>query len=349
MHGFCRTSLGLWTICTSLFWLHLNVYFDDLIGIESVSLARIFDLCMNGVLMLLGWDTASDKDTTFSALTKVLGIQIDLSECRLNRVYFENTRSRRDELGEFLGACISKGHLTKKDGERLRGRLQFAEAQIAGKRAGLAFGCFSKHVSNGGGALDERTLEALSFLRDRVLTSPPRLISNNLTCTWHLYVDASHEPTTANPGEVAGIGGILYNQFANPTGHFSEWISKDDVARIGREGSENPIFELECYAILAELLTWKPIIQGCSVIVFTDNDAALMSMIRGVSKNGAGARIVNAVHSLVDLCNIPIWFERVNTRSNIADRPSRGETCDEWGSRSHVSTSDVLAFVDGLG
>ncbi|CAE7592552.1 unnamed protein product, partial [Symbiodinium microadriaticum] len=74
-----KTSLGLWTICTSLFWLHLNVYFDDFIGIESVSLARIFDLCMNGVLMLLGWDTASDKDTTFSALTKVLGIQIDLS------------------------------------------------------------------------------------------------------------------------------------------------------------------------------------------------------------------------------------------------------------------------------
>ena len=73
VHGFCRTSLGLWTICTSLFWLHLNVYFDDFIGVESVSLARIFDLCMNGVLMLLGWDTASDKDTTFSALTKVVG------------------------------------------------------------------------------------------------------------------------------------------------------------------------------------------------------------------------------------------------------------------------------------
>ena len=74
-------------------------------------------------------------------------------------------------------------------------------------------------------------------------------------------MDASHEPTTANPGEVAGIGGILYNQLANPTGHFSEWINKDDVARIGREGSENPIFELECYAILAGLLTWKPIVQ----------------------------------------------------------------------------------------
>ena len=349
VHGFCRTSLGLWTICTSLFWLHLNVYFDDFIGIESVSLSRIFDLCMNGVLMLLGWDTASDKDTTFSALTKVLGIQIDLSECRLNRVYFENTRSRRDELGEILGTCIAKGHLTKKDGEKLRGRLQFAEAQISGKRAGLAFGCLSKHVGNGGGVLDERMVEALSFLRDRVMTSPPRLISHNLTCTWHLYVDASHESAAANPDEVAGIGGILYNQLANPAGHFSEWIGKDDVARIGREGSENPIFELECYAILAGLLTWKPIIQGCSVIVFTDNEAALMSMIRGVSKNDSGARLVNAVHSLVDLCNIPIWFERVNTHSNIADFPSRGETREEWGSRSHVSTSDVLAFVDGLG
>ena len=58
---------------------------------------------------------------------------------------------------------------------------------------------------------------------------------------------------------------------------------------------------------------------ACSVIVFTDNDAALMSMIRGVSKNGAGARIVNAVHSLVDLCGF-VKAKRVRASQVVLHR-----------------------------
>ena len=58
---------------------------------------------------------------------------------------------------------------------------------------------------------------------------------------------------------------------------------------------------------------------------------ALYCMIHGISKNEVGGRIVLATHDLCDEAHVYPWFERVNTASNLADRPSRGESSRNWG------------------
>ena len=149
VHSFCRTSLGIWIIGVSVFMLHWGVYFDDFIGSEEPCLARLFELCADGLFMLLGWATSSDKASKFDTIAQVLGLKINLAEA-LGFIHFENTEHRCEQLIITIDGIIESSFLSRKDGERLRGRLQFAEQQISGKKAGLAFKEVWKHVSSRG-------------------------------------------------------------------------------------------------------------------------------------------------------------------------------------------------------
>ena len=325
VHSFCRTSLGIWIIGVRVFLLHWGVYFDDFIGAEEPCLARMFELCANGLFMLLGWATSSDKASKFDTIAQVLGLKINLGEASLGFIYFENTASRREHLIEAINDIIAAGFLSRKDGERLRGRLQFAEQQISGKRSGLAFKELSKHVSGGGGKLGPGALSALSFLKEHVSSAPARCITDRSVFTWHLYVDASNDDSKS------GIGGILISETGSFIGHFSEYLDEPTLEDLNTSGSENPIFELECFAIWCGVHTWGKLFRHCHLIVFSDNDGALHSMIKGRSENDSGGRIVAATHNFLDDLFVHPWFERVNTCSNLSDFPSRGISKPEWG------------------
>eukprot|EP00439_Symbiodinium_sp_Y106_P070600 s945_g12.t1 len=327
VHSFCRTSLGIWIIGVHVFLLHWGVYFDDFVGSEEPCLARLFELCADGLFALLGWATSSDKASEFDTIAQVLGLKINLGEAALGFIYFENTEHRRDHLVATLNDIIDSSFLSRKDGERLRGRLQFAEQQISGKRAGLAFRELSKHVASGGGRLDPGTLSALLFLKEHVASAPARCIADRSCYTWHLYVDASNDDSKS------GIGGILIAETGSYIGHFSEYLDETTLADLNTSGSENPIFELECFAIWCGICSWARLFRHCHLIIFTDNDGALHSMINGRSENDSGGRIVSATHNLLDEHFVHPWFERVNTSSNIADFPSRGISKQEWGIR----------------
>ncbi|CAE7198396.1 ubiad1 [Symbiodinium natans] len=336
VHAFCRVSLGIWKVLVVLFLCHINVYFDDFVGVELAPLARLFDIGVCLVFRLLGWDVAEDKESVFDSCAKVLGLKFDLSESRLGRITLCNTESRRDEIFEALSDILSSGYLPQKDGERIRGRLQFAENQIAGKIAGTAYKQLSRFVLRGGGHLDECTRVALLRLRDRVNFSPPRVICANILTTMHLYVDASCE------GDNVGLGGVLVNEVGSKMGFFSERASEHVRRRMNPE-SGNPIFEYECLAILVGLRLWAPLIRSTNLVVFTDNEGALACMVAGISSNKYGEVIAQHVHVLCDELGLNIWFERVNTCSNVADAPSRGSKDPELGKEF---TIDLDTLVD---
>ena len=151
-------------------------------------------------------------------------------------VYFENTEHRREQFISTISDVIESSFLSRKDGERLCGRLQFADQQISGKKAGLAFTELSKHVANGGGGLGPGTLSALRSLKDHVASAPARCIADRSCFNWHLYVDASSDDSRA------GIGGIFIAESGSYIGHFSESLDESTLAELNTTGSENPIF-----------------------------------------------------------------------------------------------------------
>ena len=326
VHSFCRTSLGIWAIGVTLLLLMWSVYYDDFVGGEIPPLSRLFDVCAETLFVLLGWDTSPDKPSTFGGIAKVLGLEFDLRESQLGRFYMRNTTSRCEELRDTISIILERGTLARKECERLRGRLQFASNQVAGKKAGLAFKVLSKHLRTRQTSVDDELRAALLFLRDRFLEGPPRALSANILHLWHVYVDASCD------NDKIGLGGVLISDTGVRVGYFSEWATAELRQLVG-PNSKNPIFECECLAVLMCFHVWGGLLRNCNVVVFSDNEGTRACMIKGASDNSVGMRIVGATHDTIDsACCVP-WFERVNTASNIADDPSRGAGGESLGKR----------------
>ncbi|CAE7418408.1 unnamed protein product, partial [Symbiodinium sp. CCMP2456] len=228
------------------------------------------------------------------------------------------------------------------DGERLRGRLNFMDGQLFGKLSQHAFRGLTRHVLAGGGKLGSSTRAHLQFLRDRMSKGRPRRVSTALHETMHIFVDACHEPGSTEP---AGLGGILLDSSGRYREYYSEMLDESALAAINVRMSGNPIFELECLAILCALHLWHSYLSGKHLVVYTDNNGALGSMIKGHSENLEGDAIVRLVHTILDLSDCIVWFERVCSSSNVADEPSRGVLRPSWGERKRCDPSDVFALA----
>ncbi|OLP75959.1 hypothetical protein AK812_SmicGene44172 [Symbiodinium microadriaticum] len=334
VHSFCRTSLGIWTAGVQILLLTWSVYYDDFVSCEVPPLTRMSDLCAESLFRLLQWDTSPDKPTTFGSIAKVLGLEFDLGDTRLGRFYMRNTANRRDELRGNISSILEQGSLPRKECERLRGRLQFASNQIAGKGAGRAFKVLTKHLVNNRSAVGDDLKHALLFLRDCFLDGPPRSLNANILHLWHVYVDASCDDNKV------GLGGVLVSEQGSKVAYFSEWAA-DEMKAIVAPTSKNPIFEFECLAVLLAIKTWSGLISGCNLVIFPDNEGTKACLVKGSSDNEVGMAIVDNVHRSLDEMGCNAWFERVNTASNISDGPSRGEQSESLGVRFVTDATSV--------
>ena len=61
------------------------------------------------------------------------------------------------------------------------------------------------------------------------------------------------------------------------------------------------------------------------MIIFVDNDAARAAAVRGETKSFASARIVTELWELVAEHGMYPWVDRVASKANPADGPSRGD------------------------
>ena len=344
VHGFCRTSFGLWIIGTRLLKLFWTVYFDDYIVFEERALSKHCEFVISTFFKMLGWATSVDKENDFSSSLKALGLVIDLSEVKLLRVSFNNTEERRFEVCRDIDAILAVGRLGKSEGQRIRGRLLFAESQIHGRRSVKHMQSLSKHIHASSSAiLEDETREALSFLCKKLSTGAPRCITPLAHDIIHLYCDASYEPDGNLP---VGLGCVLIDPNTGSRCYVSEFIQQSDVGSWNVSGSKHPIYEFELIAVFIGLHVFSKLLQSKAVVVFTDNEGALGSLISCKSSNGFGQRIVDQICECEESMQAFVWYERINTASNVADIPSRdAASCAGLGDRFRCDLNMVRQLL----
>lgn len=84
------------------------------------------------------------------------------------------------------------------------------------------------------------------------------------------------------------------------------------------------IYAFELLAVALTLFQFRNSFRSRTVIFFVDNNAALCALIRGASRHPAVDRYIATFWYVAAKYNIAIWLERVCSRSNLADYPSRG-------------------------
>ena len=246
--GFCRTSHGMWHTGMTLFSLHWTCYFDDFAIIESEELAKHTTFIVNSFFSILGWETSDEKGGVFASVARALGVVFDLSDTIHLKVYVCNSESRCAELSVSIQNILDKGRFRRAEMETLRGRLIFAESQVYGRLAKKALREVSRVIhGRGSNQVDEKLRDALVFLKNRILTSPPRLVNCERPGLIHVYTDACQDE------DYSGIGGLAYDSLGNIIGYFSQAITSLEISQINLEDKKTVIAELESLAVLAGL------------------------------------------------------------------------------------------------
>ena len=343
VQGFCRASNALWYLGTSIFNLHWTVYFDDFFLVESGDLVRHTDFVVSSFFETLGWEVTSEKDSGFLSVARILGVCIDLSECRLGMVSIFNTEQRKSELGSMIDGLLEKGSTRKGELPTLRGRLLFAENQIFGRICNKQMRTLSRYAeSDHVGPLDSELVQCLKILRHRVVTAVPRCVKAGRRTVWHVYTDACFEGSRQ-----AGIGGVLVDESGRLRMHFGEFLTDDQTDKLDKLDHTTIIAELEMLAVWVGILVFHDIILDNDLVFFCDNNAVLSSLISGKTSNDVMRAILQRVFEWEDSNNMNIWYERVESHANIADGPSRGRFEEMSGSRRlEVDPFSILNAVD---
>ena len=139
---------------------------------------------------------------------------------------------------------------------------------------------------------------------------------------WAMYADAAFDSGPHG----ARIAAIFPRTNKNPPRHIS------DVLLTGAPTPEelkfppptSAIFGMELIAIVLALYQARATLCNKAIVIYTDNNAALASLIKGDSAAPAAFSMIALFWFMAEAYNIAIWLERVDTMRNIADLPTRG-------------------------
>ena len=324
VYGFLRVSHSLWWLgCKALNFAWSN-FFDDFITFARKQESELVSVAALQFFKLLGCGVSlGDKDLPFAEKFKALGIEIDCTRWQDGVVAFSNTEKRTKELVSTIDAILSTAKLTKQEALVLRGRMQFAKAQLWGRAAKLCLTAITAHAFGlDGDVPSDRTLSFLRAFREHLLQSRPRLITAAWGAPLFLFTDASFSPEeTEWP---AGIGGVLVDSHGNQLSAFSYKLEMTDLLALGYPAKKTVIFEAELLALLVSFILFKRVLKGRPCVAYVDNNSTRDVSISGVARTSPGDCLISQLLEVEDSCSVIPWFARVPSQSNIADGPSRG-------------------------
>ena len=328
--AFLRVSLAIWKIGSSLLNLMWSAYFDDFLCLSRASESKHVDFCVSSIFSLLGWKVSTHKLLPFDSICKVLGVQLDLKQSGDSLCLISNTPERVEELVQEINLILSSGSLPKSEGEKLRGRLQFASAQVFGRKFRRLLKVLSSHVTMGRKVLTASTKCCLEEIVTLLTCNVPRRVVATQADILHVYVDASF-----NEVGYSGIGGLVIDMLGTHLSFFSAKVEKDMISSIVTRGQRTIIQELEMLAVLCAFKCWQKESAVHRVVLFTDSESVRGAFLKNWSANHDSDKLLESIFQIESTFNLPVWIERVPSQSNPADLLSR-EVVTKFGDAAKI-------------
>ena len=325
VYSFLRVAHSLWWLgCTALKLPWTN-FFDDFITLARTEEAASVEVVAGQFFKLLGWCVYDgEKDLPFSTRFKALGIEIDLSDWSVGVARFANTNKRSVELVATIDAILRDQKLPHQAALALRGRMQFAHAQLWGRASKLCLNAVTAHAYSGDGpAIGPHLIGCLEIFKRSPEESRPREISVWWDVPFFLFTDASFEP--ANASWPCGIGGVLVGPDGKQIAAISFCLDMCDLESLGYPGRSRVIFEAELLALIVCFKVWKRQLHHRPCVMYIDNNATRDVSISGRARTSPASDLVAELLLSEDRNCTNTWFARVPSASNIADGPSRND------------------------
>ena len=245
--AFLRCAVAIWQVGSRMLKLSWTSYFDDFLSLATAGLEP-HRMCISTFLHLLGWELSNDKLVPYSECCKVLCVELTLTKTPAGCFEVRNTESRVLELRESMMQALETNSLSRVEGERLRGRLQFASNQLFGRRFRNCLRELNFHVARGMKTVSAELAASLRLMCHLLALNSPRSVSVAHVQWSHLFVDASFDPEV-----FSGIGGVLFDSSGTCTGCFSERDDTTLLQSLMKPEQQTAILELEGLAVAAAL------------------------------------------------------------------------------------------------
>ena len=210
-----------------------SVYFDDFLCLARNSESKHVEFCVDSLFSLLGWRISKNKLLHFDTLCKVLGVQLDLRQSGDKLCFVTNKEERVEELVNELDGALRTNMLPRSEGEKLRGRLQFASSQEFGRKFRRLLKVLSNHVTRGRKTLSQHTESCLHGIRELLIRNTPRKVEASQAEVLHIYVVASFDYS-----DYSGLGGLIVNMSGKVISFFSVKVDTRTLDEIMAKGQK---------------------------------------------------------------------------------------------------------------
>ena len=325
VHSFLRVARAIWWLGTVACHLVWSSFYDDYILLSTPELTRSSEITAAALFELLGWDYAKEgrKCVPFSSQCEALGVLFDLEDSSKGVCRIYNTESRIAEISDEIEKVIQAGALTQTDAQKLRGRLQFAEAQIYGRTGRRCIRTLKEAACRRYTKLEEHQVLALRLFVKLMQSGKPRTLCWDTKAPIVIFTDACYERDSRDL--VCGLGGVFIDQQTGSKRFFSCSLDNTQREILGELSKLQIIFEAETLCGVLAYLLWIKELEQRSSTLYVDNEGTKFCLMKGFSEN----HTVNALCGIFAELEVSVearcWLARVPSHSNIADDPSRGQ------------------------
>ena len=330
VNSFNRVSQGITFLMQVKFVLPVDSYFDDWWGAAPRCLIdRVFDI-FGEVMNAFKLDIKVAKDVRPTYSGEILGHVANVMSMPFT---LENTTRRLESLRALVGRALADNSLRPSVAGEIAGKFGFACTAIYGRvgRACLKPVYERQHVSTDStvnrGAPGE--LESKSRATNALT---PRLRAA-LLCIWKIlefpqprvvlpsFMGSRRSCVAYTDGQGAGfIAAVLFPGVPHAPAYCSLKLPEELLTRFGQQ---NCIQQIETCAVILLFEVFKHELSDCDLRLFCDNIAEQGALIKGFSKSPTQAALCGGVWVRAAASRVGLWIDRVRSKSNIDDIPTR--------------------------
>ena len=320
VYAFNRVSRSLWFLMNKFLLVPCAVYFDDYPMFCQENSAESTDHLVSDFLDLLGWrhDRTGPKGKPFAPAFDVLGLTINLSRLGVGKeLEVMNKEGSAEKIAAKVQAVQRRGKMTLPEAQEIHGLLNFANGHFSGRA--LKYACFKifslvSHGESSPPSLGIWCEDVLSLLSE----SKPRKIPLGLdTKKILIFTDGSWEDSSA------GLGAVIINESSGPGVVIQDMVRQSLLDLWKDLVGDHLIWQIELFAAVLVRWEFQMELSNKRVLLFIDNNSARGCILKGRSASPTMDDLVKAFYAAESSYPSFWWVERVPSKSNPADEPSR--------------------------
>ncbi len=319
--NFCRVAEWLCRCIRRLFKMSLDHFFDDFFIVEPNSTISVATFCIREAFSVLGFRLDPDKSQTPSSVAAILGVVFNTSSLLQQKHFTVMAKeSRVRNLEKLIDEILQTGSLSATQAASLVGKFNFLCSTLFGKVGRCATLPLRKrqYSTSDASFLTETIRTSLQVMKTLLRESPSRQISLIEQPPCLLYTDASDVPGRS-PQQV--LGAYLFDPVDGNQSFSSSEVPPHFVELWQQRKSY--MGQLEILAAFFGLSAWEAQLVDRKILLFVDNDSAASNIVRGYSPLLDSGALAGAFWVLASSMRASVYIDRVESKSNPSDGPSR--------------------------